>query len=251
LNPNLEAIEGEDSPSLDVLASRRRTPNKNAQNLHSAADGLSSENASTPVSNQSVAGDTISAPGSLAELEEESEGEGAFNPETGEINWDCPCLGGMAHGPCGPEFREAFSCFVFSKEEPKGMECIERFQSMRDCFQQHPEVYKDELMDDEEIDKELENERQELAQQIKERREKDLAEETGSQRRLLEESPPAPRPAKSEKKTQPSHTKKESVPSPEPVQAKDAPPKLESTQMKRSPRSSKSAQMAEESENIY
>jgi len=26
-------------------------------------------------------------------------GEGAFNPETGEINWDCPCLGGMAQGP--------------------------------------------------------------------------------------------------------------------------------------------------------
>jgi len=29
----------------------------------------------------------------------------------GEINWDCPCLGGAAHGPCGTEFRDAFSCF--------------------------------------------------------------------------------------------------------------------------------------------
>jgi len=53
---------------------------------------------------------------------------GAFNPETGEINWDCPCLGGMAHGPCGEEFKAAFSCFVFSTEEPKGMECIDKFQ---------------------------------------------------------------------------------------------------------------------------
>ena len=62
------------------------------------------------------------------ELEEEAGQEAAFDPETGEINWDCPCLGGMAHGPCGEEFKAAFSCFVFSKEEPKGMDCIEKFK---------------------------------------------------------------------------------------------------------------------------
>lgn len=61
-------------------------------------------------------------------LEDEAGQQGAFNPETGEINWDCPCLGGMADGPCGPEFKEAFSCFVYSAEEPKGMDCIERFK---------------------------------------------------------------------------------------------------------------------------
>lgn len=61
-------------------------------------------------------------------LEEEADQQGAFNPETGEINWDCPCLGGMAHGPCGEEFKSAFSCFVHSTEEPKGMDCIEKFQ---------------------------------------------------------------------------------------------------------------------------
>jgi len=32
---------------------------------------------------------------------------------SGEINWNCPCLGGMATGPCGVEFREAFSCFHY------------------------------------------------------------------------------------------------------------------------------------------
>jgi intermembrane space import and assembly protein 40 len=67
-------------------------------------------------------------PGSPEALEEEAGQQGAFNPETGEINWDCPCLGGMAHGPCGEEFKTAFSCFVYSKEEPKGIECIEKFQ---------------------------------------------------------------------------------------------------------------------------
>src|SRR5262249_37902222 len=61
-------------------------------------------------------------------LQEEADSQGAFNPETGEINWDCPCLGGMAHGPCGEEFKAAFSCFVYSNEEPKGMDCIEKFK---------------------------------------------------------------------------------------------------------------------------
>lgn len=31
----------------------------------------------------------------------------------GSINWGCPCLGGMATGPCGSQFREAFSCFHY------------------------------------------------------------------------------------------------------------------------------------------
>jgi intermembrane space import and assembly protein 40 len=66
--------------------------------------------------------------GAMGGLEEEADQQGAFNPETGEINWDCPCLGGMAHGPCGEEFKAAFSCFVYSNEEPKGVECIEKFK---------------------------------------------------------------------------------------------------------------------------
>ncbi|OJJ47027.1 hypothetical protein ASPZODRAFT_15712 [Penicilliopsis zonata CBS 506.65] len=82
-------------------------------------------------------------------LEQEASQEAAFNPETGEINWDCPCLGGMAHGPCGEDFKAAFSCFVFSQEEPKGIDCIEKFKAMQDCFRQYPEVYGAELEDDE------------------------------------------------------------------------------------------------------
>jgi mitochondrial intermembrane space import and assembly protein 40 len=67
--------------------------------------------------------------------------QAAFDPVTGEINWDCPCLGGMAHGPCGPEFREAFSCFIHSEDEPKGINCVEKFKGMQDCFRAHPDVY--------------------------------------------------------------------------------------------------------------
>ncbi|CAI7657057.1 unnamed protein product [Penicillium bialowiezense] len=84
------------------------------------------------------------------ELQDEAGQEAAFNPETGEINWDCPCLGGMAHGPCGEDFKGAFSCFVYSEEEPKGIDCIEKFKAMQDCFRQYPEVYGAELEDDDE-----------------------------------------------------------------------------------------------------
>ncbi|KAK2874993.1 hypothetical protein FQN49_001874 [Arthroderma sp. PD_2] len=124
-------------------------------------------------------------PTSADEPEQEAGQEAAFNPETGEINWDCPCLGGMAHGPCGEDFRAAFSCFVFSEEEPKGMDCIEKFKfvfrlltnladrvsrsdhgntmltrhsfhlrGMQDCFRQHPEIYGNEI-DDDEVDAQL------------------------------------------------------------------------------------------------
>jgi mitochondrial intermembrane space import and assembly protein 40 len=74
--------------------------------------------------------------------DEESSG-GAFDPVTGKINWDCPCLGGMAYGPCGMQFREAFSCFVYSEEEPKGIDCVEKFKAMQDCFRENPDVYGD------------------------------------------------------------------------------------------------------------
>jgi len=191
LNPNLEAYEdATDATTVEALTSQRaRQAEKNSSVLKSAAETVSSENASTSVA---AAED---ATGSAGELEEEAASEGAFNPETGEINWDCPCLGGMAYGPCGPEFREAFSCFVFSTEEPKGMDCIDKFQNMQQCFQKYPEVYKGELEDDEELDAGLEAERQELVNEIAER--KAQMQESAPQHRLLEEPASAPAPPKS------------------------------------------------------
>lgn len=74
----------------------------------------------------------------------------------------------MADGPCGEEFKAAFSCFVYSKEDPKGMDCVDKFQyvawpeagkdherpltsprHMQDCFRKYPEIYGSELDDDE------------------------------------------------------------------------------------------------------
>jgi len=70
-----------------------------------------------------------------------SQPEGAINEETGEINWDCPCLKSALEPPCGNFFKEAFSCFVSSKAEPKGSDCLEKFSAMQDCFRAHPEIY--------------------------------------------------------------------------------------------------------------
>lgn len=49
---------------------------------------------------------------STIELPKSEPSPGLILPN-GEINWNCPCLGGMATGPCGVEFREAFSCFHY------------------------------------------------------------------------------------------------------------------------------------------
>lgn len=57
----------------------------------------------------------------------------------------------MAHGPCGDQFKDAFSCFVYSEQEPKGIECVEKFKAMQDCFRAHPEVYKEELEQEERV----------------------------------------------------------------------------------------------------
>lgn len=47
----------------------------------------------------------------------------------------------MASGPCGSQFKEAFSCFHYSKEEIKGSECIDHFRSMQECMQKYPDLY--------------------------------------------------------------------------------------------------------------
>ncbi|XP_031848747.1 mitochondrial intermembrane space import and assembly protein 40-B [Nomia melanderi] len=75
----------------------------------------------------------------------------------GEINWNCPCLGGMATGPCGLEFREAFSCFHYSNADPKGSDCYDAFKTMQSCMNQYPALYgKHENLDefDEDMDPE-------------------------------------------------------------------------------------------------
>ncbi|KAI6661067.1 hypothetical protein LOD99_13789 [Oopsacas minuta] len=69
---------------------------------------------------------------------------------TGDINWKCPCLGGIADSPCGEEFKDAFTCFHYSEGEIKGAECIESFKKFQTCVEAHPGVYGDMGSDEDE-----------------------------------------------------------------------------------------------------
>lgn len=73
-------------------------------------------------------------------IPEPEPGPGLIMPD-GSINWNCPCLGGMATGPCGMEFRDAFTCFHYSSAEPKGSNCYSVFEEMQDCMSKYPTVY--------------------------------------------------------------------------------------------------------------
>ena len=68
---------------------------------------------------------------------------GAILPN-GEINWDCPCLGNLPNGPCGPNFREAFSCWVENKDNEQGFaeQCFENFSKWEKCLSEYREIYK-------------------------------------------------------------------------------------------------------------
>jgi intermembrane space import and assembly protein 40 len=131
-----------DLPTVDALIQEKRrqaaaaappppptkTAEEPAEKTAEKTEKTESTTETKPAEAAPAPGDEELEPGSPEALAQEASQQGAFDPETGEINWDCPCLGGMAHGPCGEEFKAAFSCFVYSKEEPKGMDCIEKFQ---------------------------------------------------------------------------------------------------------------------------
>uniref|UniRef100_A0A2K5LSR1 Mitochondrial intermembrane space import and assembly protein 40 n=1 Tax=Cercocebus atys TaxID=9531 RepID=A0A2K5LSR1_CERAT len=72
------------------------------------------------------------------------------NTANGDINWNCPCLGRMTSGPCGEQFKSAFSCFHYSMEEIKGSDCVDRFRAMQECMQKYPDLYPQEDEDEEE-----------------------------------------------------------------------------------------------------
>lgn len=198
LDPKAD-YDDSNTPSLDAITepSREKKIQPSTVATLDSNDNLPPEDAVSSSSQPQTEHTSTSMASDPGGLEEEASSEGAFNPATGEINWDCPCLGGMAHGPCGEEFRAAFSCFVFSEEEPKGMNCIDHFKEMQTCFRAHPDIYAAELEgdDDETLDEGLEEERKELVKEIKERRETvaETAAESVQGKRLLEEDPPTER----------------------------------------------------------
>ncbi|KAJ5183141.1 hypothetical protein N7492_000757 [Penicillium capsulatum] len=142
-----------ETPSFSILnGSRKETPDEPLPTLDTITPKIREEQAAARKAAPASKSEALEGGVDLQEVQEEAGQEAAFNPETGEINWDCPCLGGMAHGPCGEDFKAAFSCFVYSEEEPKGINCIDKFSAMQNCFRAHPDVYGAELEDDEEVE---------------------------------------------------------------------------------------------------
>ncbi|CAO2653710.1 Nn.00g031210.m01.CDS01 [Neocucurbitaria sp. VM-36] len=144
-------VESEHLPTIEAISEERQK----RKAVQAQLDAQKQRQQEEPAKAQQNAAPAGGAEGGMGGLEEEADQQGAFNPETGEINWDCPCLGGMADGPCGPEFKAAFSCFVYSQEEPKGMDCIDKFKDMQNCFRQYPEVYGSELDSDADDDDDM------------------------------------------------------------------------------------------------
>ncbi|XP_053203966.1 mitochondrial intermembrane space import and assembly protein 40-B-like [Panonychus citri] len=79
----------------------------------------------------------------LPEIKPEDREPGLILPN-GEINWNCPCIGGMASGPCAYQFREAFSCYRASSTDEtdnRGFECVEKFAQLQECMSSYPNLY--------------------------------------------------------------------------------------------------------------
>lgn len=123
LDDSILAVQESNQPTLDAIVEEKRR-----REAQQAAEEREKERRARMSTAEDQEQESEGGSEDIGGLADEADSQGAFNPETGEINWDCPCLGGMAHGPCGEEFKAAFSCFVYSNEEPKGIECIDKFK---------------------------------------------------------------------------------------------------------------------------
>ena len=118
-----------DEATVAAIVAKKRAELLATQNTTSKDASDSKPSTTLAPSTVNAGRESQSRPVTDGEAQEAADqAQGAYNPDTGEINWDCPCLGGMANGPCGEEFKTAFSCFIFSEVEPKGMDCIDKFQ---------------------------------------------------------------------------------------------------------------------------
>ena len=104
--PAQKASEPEADPTLESVVARRarQTKERLDERIEATASEAGITDAPLPVASTETQVTTVqepgvdaAAPGSPGELEEEAEQQGAFNEETGEINWDCPCLGAVSY----------------------------------------------------------------------------------------------------------------------------------------------------------
>ena len=71
--------------------------------------------------------------------------------DDGTINWECPCIQREVVGPCGVEFRTAFSAYVDMKNEGQTKPSdtfMTAIKSFNTCAGKFPEYYMPRLKDD-------------------------------------------------------------------------------------------------------
>lgn len=80
-----------------------------------------------------------------------------FVQPNGELNFGCPCVGGLHAGPCGYEMREFISCNFYNskdQEDPRGQNCEDKMFTMMQCIDKHEEYYKHKMSSDPEEEEE-------------------------------------------------------------------------------------------------
>lgn len=61
---------------------------------------------------------------------------------------ECPCVAELRDGPCGEVFTEAFVCFIKSKAEEKGSDCVSPFIALQKCIQANQDAFAKYDLDD-------------------------------------------------------------------------------------------------------
>lgn len=64
----------------------------------------------------------------------------AIDKITGDINWNCHCMGNNTKGPCKHLFKSAFTCFVKNQTNPEN--CQLKINLMQECQNKFENFYK-------------------------------------------------------------------------------------------------------------
>ncbi|XP_073147866.1 mitochondrial intermembrane space import and assembly protein 40 homolog [Henckelia pumila] len=64
---------------------------------------------------------------------------------------ECPCIADLRNGPCGPQFSDAFVCFLKSTAEEKGSDCVHPFVALQKCIKVNPNAFSKDILEDEDI----------------------------------------------------------------------------------------------------
>lgn len=102
----------------------------------------------------------VSTPSQATIAQEEEEiydGPTGFVQPNGDLNFGCPCVGGLHAGPCGYEMREFLSSNYYhskDKEDPRGQGCDDKLDTMMSCIQKHADYYREKMSGDDDEEQE-------------------------------------------------------------------------------------------------